>query len=56
MKRKRITSRTVSEESNSVIFTFDQAYEYFLSSKKAEGLRKPTLIVIMSILISLRIG
>jgi integrase/recombinase XerD len=44
MKRKRITSRTVNEESSSTIFTFEQAYEYFLSSKKAEGLRKPTLV------------
>jgi integrase/recombinase XerD len=42
MNRKRITNRNVNEESNSVIFTFEQAYNYFLSSKKAEGLRKPT--------------
>jgi integrase/recombinase XerD len=42
MKKKRLTSRNVNKESNSVIFTFEQAYEYFLSSKKAEGLRKPT--------------
>ncbi|OIK13261.1 hypothetical protein BIV60_14315 [Bacillus sp. MUM 116] len=44
MKRKRLTSRAANEESNSVTFTFEQAYEFFLSSKKAEGLRKPTLI------------
>jgi integrase/recombinase XerD len=44
MKRKRLTSRTINEyNSSGVIFTFDQAYEYFLSSKKAEGLRKPTI-------------
>ncbi|MCM3764620.1 tyrosine-type recombinase/integrase [Neobacillus niacini] len=43
MKRKRLTNRAVNEESHSVIFSFEQAYEYFLSSKKAEGLRKPTL-------------
>lgn len=43
MKRKRLTSRTVDEKSSTVIFTFEQAYEYFLSSKKAEELRKPTL-------------
>ena len=43
MKRKRLTSRTVAEESRTVFFTFEQAYEYFLSSKKSEGLRKPTL-------------
>jgi integrase/recombinase XerD len=42
MIRKRITNRNGNEEVNSVFFTFEQAYDYFLSSKKAEGLRKPT--------------
>ena len=43
MKRKRLTSRTVNEESRTAYFTFEQAYDYFLSSKKSEGLRQPTL-------------
>ncbi|MCM2532536.1 tyrosine-type recombinase/integrase [Neobacillus pocheonensis] len=44
MKRKRLTSRELYEDDSSkVSFKFDQAYGYFLTSKKAEGLRKPTL-------------
>ncbi|WP_042456690.1 tyrosine-type recombinase/integrase [Neobacillus dielmonensis] len=42
MKRKRVLGRNVKEETELVAFTFEQAYEYFLSSKKAEGLRNPT--------------
>ncbi|MEY2196876.1 tyrosine-type recombinase/integrase [Neobacillus sp. BF23-41] len=44
MKRKRLTSRTNGEESNKVDFPFKQAFDYFLSSKKSEGLRKPTIV------------
>lgn len=44
MRKKRLTKRTVNEENgNNLNFTFKQAFDYFLSSKKAEGLRKPTI-------------
>lgn len=43
MKKKRLTNRNVNEnKGNNSNFTFQQAFDYFLSSKKAEGLRKPT--------------
>jgi integrase/recombinase XerD len=43
MSKKRLIKRTVNEEKgNNLNFTFTQAFDYFLSSKKAEGLRKPT--------------
>ncbi|CAG9611819.1 Tyrosine recombinase XerC [Bacillus rhizoplanae] len=46
MKRKRISVRKVSEnnEKNLYDFDFQQAYDYFLSAKKSEGLRETTLI------------
>lgn len=44
-KRKRVTQRQVDEQSKKPLsLSFEQAYEYFYSSKKAEGLREPTLI------------
>lgn len=47
MKKRRLTLRAVSQESSSeelFDFDFQQAYDYFLSSKKSEGLRDKTLI------------
>lgn len=46
MKRKRISVRKVSENSEENLYDFDfqQAYDYFLSAKKSEGLREKTLI------------
>jgi integrase/recombinase XerD len=44
MKKKRIISRNQVEQNDSstYCFTFHQAYEYFISAKKIEGLRSPT--------------
>ncbi|MFC0271666.1 tyrosine-type recombinase/integrase [Metabacillus herbersteinensis] len=46
MKRKRITVRVSSAklERESFNFTFKQAFEYFTSAKKSEGLRNSTLV------------
>ncbi|MBU7593238.1 phage integrase SAM-like domain-containing protein [Metabacillus halosaccharovorans] len=46
MKRKRMTVRVKTDktkEDNSFNFTFQQAFEYFISDKKSEGLRKSTI-------------
>ncbi len=44
-RRKRLTVRDAAENgSKQMLFDFEQAYDYFLSAKKSEGLREKTLI------------
>ncbi|EOV9525130.1 tyrosine-type recombinase/integrase [Bacillus cytotoxicus] len=46
MKKRRISKRNIEslKETNLYDFDFQQAYDYFLSAKKSEGLREKTLI------------
>ncbi|WP_018393741.1 tyrosine-type recombinase/integrase [Bacillus sp. 37MA] len=43
MYSKRVTKRQVANEEIEFKFTFKQAFDYFLSAKKSEGLRAPTI-------------
>ncbi|GAB6464614.1 hypothetical protein ACTFOZ_00565 [Bacillus cereus group sp. MYBK71-2] len=46
MKKRRISTRNVEaiKENKLYDFDFQQAYDYFLSAKKSEGLREKTII------------
>lgn len=46
MKRKRIVGRTIGTDETTKLefnFTFEQAFTYFVSAKKSEGLREKTI-------------
>ncbi|WP_459501476.1 hypothetical protein [Bacillus sp. C1] len=45
MKKRRISTRNVEtlKETKTYEFDFQQAYDYFLSAKKSEGLREKTI-------------
>lgn len=43
MCSKRLTKRRTSKDELEFNFTFEQAFDYFLSAKKSEGLRQPTI-------------